>query len=186
MAATKGKAGGVSDEAVQKATGRSWKQWFTILDRAKAQEKSHKEIARWLTDHHGKIGGWWCQMVTVAYEQERGLRDKHQKADGYAVSKSKTFAVPLAKLYQSWSQRRARARWLQADGMEVRKATQDKSMRITWVDGRSSVDVSFSDKGPGKSQVSVQHSKLTSRAQVDELRAFWTEALEELEAHLGA
>ena len=28
-------------------------------------------------------------MITVAYEQVQGLRDKHQKSDGYAISVSK-------------------------------------------------------------------------------------------------
>ena len=43
--------------------------------------------------------------------------------------------------------------------MTVRKATLDKSIRVTWNDGRSSVEVYFWIKGTDKSQVAVQHSK---------------------------
>ena len=55
---------------------------------------SHKEIAVYISEKEG-CPSWWCQMVTVGYEQERGLREKHQKPDGYSVSASKTVAVPV-------------------------------------------------------------------------------------------
>ena len=35
---------------------------------------SHKEIAEYLNEKRG-VPGWWSQMVTVTYEQERGLRE---------------------------------------------------------------------------------------------------------------
>ena len=40
----------------------------------------HKQIAEYLYEKHG-LSGWWSQVVTVVYEQERGLREKHQKSD---------------------------------------------------------------------------------------------------------
>jgi hypothetical protein len=39
----------------------------------------HTEIARWLVAEH-RIGGWWAQSVTVAYERARGVRAKHERA----------------------------------------------------------------------------------------------------------
>lgn len=54
------------------------------------------------------VPGWWSQMVTVTYEQERGLREKHQKADGYSVSASRTFEVPINILYKNWSHEKLR------------------------------------------------------------------------------
>ena len=42
----------------------------------------------------------------------------------------------------------------------IRKATPKKSLRVTWGDGRTSLNVSFQAKGAGKSQVVVQHVKL--------------------------
>src|SRR5262245_10676653 len=42
----------VSDEAVERATGHTWSQWFGILDRWGAAERAHPEIARWLAAEH--------------------------------------------------------------------------------------------------------------------------------------
>jgi hypothetical protein len=37
-------------------------------------------------------------------------------------------------------------------------------MRITWPDGRTSVEVMFYEKGKAKCQVTVQHKKLSTAA----------------------
>jgi len=57
----------MSDEAVRSKTGKTWPEWYEILDKAGARELDHKEIVA-LTQHHG-VGSWWGQMVTVTYEQ---------------------------------------------------------------------------------------------------------------------
>jgi hypothetical protein len=36
----------ISDESVLKATGRSWNEWYSILNKAGAKKMEHKEIAR--------------------------------------------------------------------------------------------------------------------------------------------
>ena len=86
------KAAGVGDDAVCKATGRDWRQWFALLDKAGARKLNHRGIVE-LVDRNGG-GPWWSQMVSVAYEQERGLREKHQKADGFAAGVSRTIGAP--------------------------------------------------------------------------------------------
>ncbi|HEY8490417.1 MAG TPA: DUF4287 domain-containing protein [Dehalococcoidia bacterium] len=177
------RAGGVSDAAVRARTGKGWAEWFAILDAAGAVAWGHKETVRYLREEHG-VPDWWCQMVTVGYEQGRGKRAPHQTPEGYQVGASKTVDVPLAALYAAWADPEVRARWLPDAGFTVRKATQDKSLRVTWVDGRTNLDVNFSPKGEGKSQVSLQHSKLEDAAAVERLRAYWREALERLKAGL--
>lgn len=167
----------IGDEAVRAKTGKAWAEWFAILDRAGCRKMSHPEIVACLDEHD--IGGWWQQMVTVGYEQARGLRQKHQKADGYAASASKTVNVPLADLYQAWHDARRR-RWLPDAAFTVRKATTDKSLRITWGDGATSVEVNFYAKGDAKSQVAVQHNKLASAADVARLKEYWGAALARL------
>lgn len=183
-ASSRAGATGIRDESVREKTGKGWQQWFAILDEAGAASKPHKEIAAWLHDNHA-ISGWWSQMVTVAYERERGLREVHQKCEGdFEVSVSRTMGVELATLYQAWSQARQRKRWLGDPDFEVRKATRDKSMRITWVDGTTHVDVHFYGKGDTKSQVTVQHRKLMAASDVDVKRAYWAEQLGRLKALL--
>ena len=181
----KTKASGTSDEAVRRRTGRGWQEWFEILDRAGAKEMDHKSIVEYLNENHA-ISPWWQQQVTVAYEQERGLRKAHQMADGYQISRSKTINVPLSDLYTAWEDEDRRGRWLGEASFEVRTTRTDKSMRMDWDQPGGIVDVSFSSKGTGKSQLTVQHSKLKSPEQAEEMKIFWAEALKDLKAFLEA
>lgn len=179
----KEEAGKISDTAVQARTGKTWGEWFALLDAAGARRMNHKEIAAHLYDPLG-CPGWWNQMVAVEYEQERGLREKYQTPDGYQVSSSKTVAVPLAALYKAWQDKKGRGHWLADPDFVVRKATPEKSMRITWVDGTTSVEVNFYAKGDTRSQVTVQHRKLAGADEVERMRAYWTEALGRLKSRL--
>ena len=172
----------IGDEAVRKKTGRDWIGWFALLDRAGAKKMAHKEIAQ----HLGSIGvpGWWAQMVAVSYEQERGLREKYQQqAGGYSASASKTFAVPVDILYKNWAEEKLRGRWLKEITV-VRKATTNKSMRITWPD-QTSVEAYFVGKGEQRSQVAVQHGKLAGKKDVERIKKYWHAALDRLEKLLG-
>ena len=77
----------ISSEAVKAKTGKTWAQWFALLDKSRAQAMSHKDIVAVLAGKNG-LGPWWRQMVAVAYEQAKGLRDKHEKPDGFEISRS--------------------------------------------------------------------------------------------------
>ena len=55
---------------------------------------------------------------------------------------------------------------------------------ITWSDGTGNVEVRFTAKGPDKSQVAVQHSKLASLKAVTQAKAFWKGALARLESQV--
>lgn len=134
-----------------------------------------------LGQRHG-VGAWWQQMVTVTYEQARGRRQVGAKPAGFEVSRSRTLAVPIARLWAAW-QRAERARWLGRVTPTVRKVAVERSLRLTWDDG-TSVDVRFSKKGAAKSQVSVQHGKLATARDAAERKAYWAEALDRLDAYL--
>ena len=139
----------------------------------------HKAIAVYLHEQHG-VPAWWSQEVTVGYERIRGLREEHQTARGFQVSVSKTLPVASEKLYEAWTVEEIRRSWLGDDAPHIRTARPNKSLRITWVDGATHVDVSFYPKGPSKSQVVVQHSKLADRDDVEAKRAYWKAALARL------
>ncbi|MGH7908324.1 MAG: hypothetical protein ACRENW_00565 [Thermodesulfobacteriota bacterium] len=166
----------ISDDSVSKRTGKGWKEWFTLLDKAGAMKMEHRSIAEHL--HSLGVPSWWCQMVAVAYEHERGLREKYQTAAGYSVSASRTLDIPLGSLYSRWSDGKLRSKWLKVK-LVVRSETKNKSLRITWPDN-TTVDVYFYGKGPGKSQVAVQHNKLASAKDVERVRARWKAALDRL------
>ena len=175
----KDKIAGVSDAAVLAKTGKSWSEWFAILDAADATKMTHAEIAAYLHEQH-RVSPWWSQTITVGYEQERGLREKHETPDGFQVSVSRTIGVPVRTLFYAWHDDGMRARWLPEQEITVRKAVTDKSMRLAWGTGRSPVDVRFYAKGASKSQVVVLHSKLPSADEVTRLRDFWSGSLDRL------
>jgi uncharacterized protein YndB with AHSA1/START domain len=174
---------GVSDVAVQAKTGKTWQEWFAILDAAGARRMAHRDIAILLREKH-QVPDWWTQMVTVGYEQARQGRQKHQVGGSFNISRSKTVDAPLKSLYRAWQDRTQRERWLPRRKVEIRKATPDKSMRITWSYKKTNLEVNFYAKGRGKSQVVVQHSQLPSTAQADKMKTFWGEALKRLKASL--
>lgn len=172
----------ISDEAVKKATGRDWKEWLRLLDKAGAKKLAHREIATIVSEQFG-APPWWSQMVTVTYERERGLREVHQTPAGFQASVSRTMAVPIDELFAAWNDAKRRRSWLRASKIIVRKATPNKSIRITWSDG-TNVEAGFFAKGATKSQVAVQHSKLAGKADVAAKKALWSEALTRLREQL--
>ncbi len=169
----------MSDAAVQAKTGKTWPEWFAIMDKAGCSKLNHKEIVAFLTTAHN-VGSWWRQMITVAYEQARGLRDKHEKPSGYEISRSKTIGVPISAAFKAWSDARLRSRWLGKADLTIRKATENKSLRITWNDGGSNLEVMFYPKGADKCQVTVQHGKLPDAKAGERMKAYWGEALDRL------
>jgi uncharacterized protein YndB with AHSA1/START domain len=179
------KLAGRSDAVLKKNTGCTWERWVKSLDRAKAHTWPHREIAKYVQEKY-KVPGWWAQTVTVGYERIKGLRAVGQRRDGsFEANKSKTFAVPLARLYAAFSNTRVRARWLPDVDLTVRTATREKSMRITWPD-RTSVVVGFERKGPRKSLLAVQHGKLADRDSATRMKEYWAERLGALATELGA
>jgi uncharacterized protein YndB with AHSA1/START domain len=175
------KLAGMSDEKVKKATGCGWEKWVYALDRAKAHEMSHRDLARYIHDKY-HTPDWWTQTVAVGYERIRGLRARGQQRSGdWEISKSKTIAVPMAKLFAAFRDARKRAKWLAGAKLTVSTATPEKSMRARWEDG-TPVDIGFFPRGEAKSQVALSHRKLASKAEADRMRAFWTERLAALAA----
>jgi len=170
------KLAGMSDASVEKATGCRWESWVKALDYAKADTWTHKEIAQYVHTKF-KVPDWWTQTVTVGYERIKGLRVRGQRRDGtYEVSKSKVFAVPVARLFDAVNDAPQRATWLTDAKAELRHATPIKSARLRWPDG-SVVDVGFFSKGSAKSQLTIGHRKLKSSTHAARMKSFWTEKL---------
>ena len=127
-----------------------------------------------------KVPGWWAQTVTVGYERIKGLRAVGQRRDGsFEANKSRTFAVPLVRLYRAFHDARTRAQWLPGVDLTVRTATRGKSMRITWPD-RTSVEVGFAGGGTGRVRSrSSTRSCRTGPRQV-RMKQYWAERLDAL------
>lgn len=175
---------GMSDAAVEAKTGCRWEKWVYVLDRVKAHEWEHREIAEHLHTTY-RVGEWWCQMVTVGYERIKGLRAIGQRRSGaWEAGRSRTLAVPVARLFAAWHDPKQRRRWLPEPKLVVRTATPDRSLRITWPDG-TSVECWFTAKGPARSSVAVTHTRLASPADAERRKAYWGERLDALGEWLG-
>jgi len=178
------KLAGTSDATLKAKTGCTWERWVKALDRVEAHTWPHRQIAAYVHEKY-KVPGWWAQTVTVGYERIKGLRAIGQRrGGGFEATKSKTFALPAARLYRAFSDARTRARWLPGISLTVRTATREKYMRITWPDG-TSVDVGFTRKGPAKGQVQIQHSKLADQSAATRMKQYWAERLAALGEVLG-
>jgi hypothetical protein len=173
------KLAGMSDATIKAKTGCTWDRWVWALDRVEAHDWEHREIAQYVHEKY-KVPGWWSQSVTVGYERIKGLRAIGQRrGGGFEASKSRTFAVPLTRLYRAFYDKRVRARWLPGVDLTIRVATRDKSMRITWP-GKTSVELYFSSRSLKKSQVAVQHVKLPDKETATRMKQYWEERLDVL------
>ncbi|MEJ2340869.1 MAG: hypothetical protein P8Y10_01570 [Gemmatimonadales bacterium] len=177
------KLAGMSDNAVRRASGKTWQEWAKVLDQADAAQMEHREIADYVHSRF-EVSGWWAQMITVAYERFRMLRDVGQRrGGGYGMNKSKTIGVPVADLWDAFHDPDRRARWLPGVELTVRTATKPKSMRMRLEDD-TPLNVYFTAKGAQKSSVSLQVLRLPDKETADRARALWHERLESLKEQL--
>lgn len=172
----------ISEEAVKRATGCTWDRWYTALDRLGARRLDHKGIVALVGRLAPRVSGWWRQMVAVSYEQARGLRQKHQKPEGFEVSVSKTIPVSADKLYRAWTDPRLLRRWFRGEKFQVTTATRNKSLRSRWGTGGTRMEVMLYPKGKAKTAVVVQHSRLPGAAAAAKMKAYWKRQLEKLAA----
>ena len=173
----------VADERVVEATGRGWHAWFRVLDEWGAPTRSHTEIARYLRETHG-VPGWYSQSITVGYERARGLRAPGEKADGFAVTATRTVGVPVERLFEAFDDETMRESWLPGADLRVRTATAPKSARYDWEDGSTRVIVGFEPAGDAKSRVALSHERLPDAETADGMKSWWRERLTTLKAQL--
>lgn len=174
----------IAEDKLKDATGKSWDQWFALLDRWGAKKRKHPEIARYLIEDK-KVPGWWAQTITVWYQRSRGLRLKHQQADGFSISVTKTIGVPIAELFDAVVDDSRRKKWLKDGEMTVRTAQDNlRSARFNWDDGATRVVAGFIDKGPDKSAVAIAHERLPDADEAERAKVLWRERLGALKEYL--
>lgn len=179
MARDSGGEAGISNGAVRHATGRSWAQWLRLLDRAGGKRMTHAELVAEV-GQRAEVSGWWRQMVAVGYEQARGKRAKHERPEGFEITRSRTLPVPISRLFQAWTRAAVRQQWLPGDPLTVRKRTRNRSIRALWSDGKTRIEVYFHEKGKAKSSVTVQHGRLPNADAAERMSRFWGNRLEAL------
>lgn len=177
-------AAGVSTDAVARRTGKTWDDWFEVLDSAGAATLDQRGVIAILAQKHG-IGPWWQQMIAVGYESLRGKSDKPPAPDGFQINSRCTLEAPVTRVFRLWNDTGERARWLADDRFVVRGATADKVIRARWGKGNSHVAVTFTEKS-GRTEVSVDHHQIESRGAADQMKAYWAKKLGLLDEALTA
>lgn len=160
-------------------------EWFAVLDERGAETMAHADIFDLVASIDGlkMLGQWNQNLLTTTYEWNRGLKERGQKGKDFEISVSKTINVPISELYESWVSDEIRKDWLDEE-IVIRKATRDKSARITWSDGATSLSVDFYPKGEGKSQVVVQHLKIPDSEMARDMKEYWAGRLDKLKTML--
>ncbi|HKA82599.1 MAG TPA: hypothetical protein VKD21_01965 [Acidimicrobiales bacterium] len=172
-----------TDDKVAATTGRRWAAWFSLLDRWSAHERTHGETAAFLAEEHD-VPGWWAQTITVWYQRARGMRLKHQQADGFTIYASRTVAVPLDVVFDAFVEDRSRRKWLTDGTMSLRTSQPGHTARFDWGDGSTRVSVSFEAKGPAKATVAVAHERLPDADEAEAAKASWRARLAHLKSAL--
>jgi hypothetical protein len=168
----------VGDEVLRARTGKTWEEWFPILDKAGAKKMNHLEIFNVLQEKF-KVPGWWAQMVAVGYEHSRGLRQIYESCGGFSANVSRTLAIGVNPLFAACADDKKRATWLKGDSLVISTARPGKTIRGAW-NGASRLEIRFYPKGMAKTQVVIDHMKLSSGSEVEKMKAFWAEKLERL------
>jgi hypothetical protein len=173
-----GPALATSDEKIRQRTGRGWEEWFELLDQWGAADRTHREIARWVASDLGvEPLAWNAQAVAGSYELARGLRVPGEKPDGFAITASKTVAVPVPRLYDAVVDPEERGGWLPGAELRERTATKPKSARFDWGDSGTRVNVTFLAKSQVSSTIALEHRRLGDPDEAERMKAYWRERI---------
>jgi hypothetical protein len=175
----------LSEERLLEATGSGWDAWIKRLDEWGAAGRNHTEIARWLREEQG-VEGWYAQSITVGYERARGLRAPGEHAEGFAVTASRTIAVPVERLFAAFEEPELREQLLPGADLRTRTATAPKSARYDWEGGSTRVIVGFEGLGESKSRVALSHERLPDADTAEGMKTWWRERLTALKSELEA
>lgn len=175
------------DERIRQRTGRGWEAWFELLDSWDAASLGHTALARRLAEEQGKPPlAWDVQAVASSYELTRGLREVGQRvgADGWVAGASRTMSVSAEQALMAFVDPSQRAGWLPELALRERVVNKPVSARFDVGDGTSRLVVSTDERSPGRTTVSVQHTRLTGAEERERQQRFWRQALTDLKARL--
>jgi len=174
-----------SEEAVCRATGRSFPEWIALIDEWGGTNHRHPEIARWLVTEHG-MPSWWSQSVTVTYERARGMRALHQMTDGFSVAVTRTVAAGADASLAAFTDPAIRHSWLGDVDVEQRRTTAAGVARFDWPAPPSRLVVQVLPKDDGRSTVAIAHERLPDAAAAAREKASWRARLARLKAVVEA
>jgi uncharacterized protein YndB with AHSA1/START domain len=176
-----------SDERIRERTGQGWEQWFDLLDSWDAESMSHREIvshvAEFLDDE--KLA-WNTQAIATSFERARGKRAVGERVgrDGFVAGASKTIAVSAKHAFAAFVDPSQRDGWLPDIELSERTVTKPTTARFDVDDGTTRLVVFVEAKGPTKSTVVVEHSRLADNDEREARKLYWRNALVRLKTQL--
>lgn len=195
---------GISNEAVLKATKKTWDEWGKLLDESGGKKLNHRELVQIVTDT-GLVSPWWAQMVTVGYEKSRGLRVLGQTADaGYQIGVQKTINLPADILWKEMLLGSLLPIWLNDSSNfkpevgykfiagsisgEVRTLDERKKIRMRYQDAKNqkptTLQLYFMPSGQDKTSLRFHQEKLASQKERQRMKEYWQEVCAKIEATL--
>ena len=110
----------ISDAAVKEKTGRTWREWFSLLDGEGAARLDTSSIAKLISTTG--ISTWWRQVIATAYEQARALRETSERVGELGVKATRTINAPVRVLRHVVSDAARRTTWLTDRVQQLQKA----------------------------------------------------------------
>jgi hypothetical protein len=176
----KTKSAVIGDEALARATGKTWRKWQKVLRDMGADSMPHKDIAARLVSDHD-LPGWWAQGITVRYEQEIGRRKPGQNCYGeYSVTVSATVDGSMDDALAAWSKRfnkQSKFDGVPVTGAPVTSRSEKWRYWRVKLQGGTRVNINFGNKPGGKALIQIQHEKLPDQAAIEHWRAYWKNVL---------
>jgi hypothetical protein len=170
---------------IEKGTGIAWPEWLKFLSDINAKDLPHKEIAEQV---HQKLEdslenpSWWAQSVTVAYEQHIGRRKPGQKNDGtFETSVIKTLAASMDDVFQKWLDDYGKQAEFNHIPIAKPATTTSTDKRHHWgvnLHDGSRINVDTDSYTPGKTRITITHTRLSSQATSDHWRQYWQNLLQ--------
>jgi uncharacterized protein YndB with AHSA1/START domain len=199
----------ISDQAVKKATSRTWPEWFRSIEKEEKRSGRdrwpHKQIVSYLEDQFS-LSPWWCQMVTSAYEKFKGRRELGETAvAGFEIGAQKTVSVSKKMVWDLLIGSQGLRLWLgdtpdlklikgqkyrTAEGIsgEFRVVEFVDHLRLTWQPADwahpSTLQLRVISKGESKTTIGFHQEKLPDAAAREQMRGRWKKVLKMLEKHI--
>lgn len=190
-----------TDEQIKKDTGKTWAQWFRLIDDFDGLAQGRRNTVQFIYDQHNIKDVWWCATIAVEYEHAKGVLERDGLRKGYSICATKTLAADADAVFAAWADVTLLNRWFtngakqafevggryengDGDRGVFKKIKPGKEIVFTWEQPKhtagSFVEVKIAPKDKGKCQVMVNHNRIQTRDEADDLREAWGGALEKL------
>ncbi|MFN0060531.1 MAG: SRPBCC family protein [Planctomycetota bacterium] len=190
----------ITDAVCKQKTGKTLKQWFEGFDKAGGLERGRRELTNSVHEQVNK-DAWWATTLAVEYERARGQVEKDGKPTGYSMCSTKTIAAPLDRVFAAFGEPKQLDNWFgpknkvsfkdgggfengDGDKGTFKRIRALKDIRFSWehptLGPGTAVEVLFADKGKGKTGITLNHTRIQSRREADQIRESWSAAFESL------